>query len=342
MKQNETCQLLRKITVLLSSTKPTTASLSLKIVVRRITRRLIIGHARLMQARCIAAVTLLTVSIASCSSPEPVTEDRYQGSDALFTVLDDNITTSAGLKKIVAIDHSRLGAEAGSVMPPARVLIFSDPKLEALLLKINPLIAIDLPLRVLAYESVTDGNSRVVFNTFDYLRSRYQLGDLPELQAMFEARMAEVVQDIKPEQVSAFVNDTMQPDGIVTLTSPFDFETTIERITDAVDAQDDTLWFGKLDFQAQAKEQGIDIGPARLLLFGAPGPGAKAMAEAPTMGLDAFCQKLLVWQDSVGTVKVSFNDLLALAERQDVSKNVALRVVNYRLKSTFVDALEQE
>jgi uncharacterized protein (DUF302 family) len=134
----------------------------------------------------------------------------------------------------------------------------------------------------------------------------------------------------------------MQPDGIITINNLFDFETTVARLTAAIDAQDDTVWFGTVDFQARAQEQGTEIGPLRLLLFGGPGPGAKAMAEAPTLGLDAFCQKLLVWEDETGAVKVSFNDLLALADRQQAGKSPALRVINHRLTSTFGAALESD
>jgi uncharacterized protein (DUF302 family) len=246
------------------------------------------------------------------------------------------------LEKIVEIDHSRLGAEAGSVMPPARVLIFSDAKLDAELMMQNPLVAIDLPLRILAYESVSGGEGRVVYNSFAYLRSRYGLGESPELQARYDSSIAEALQGIEADQVAAFPSDTMQPDGITTIDSPFDLETTVRRLSAAIDAQDDTVWFGKVDFQARAKALGIDIAPAMMLLFGGPAPGAKAMAKAPTLGLDAFCQKLLVWQDEAGAVKASFNDLLALAERQGVPKSPALRVINHRLTSTFESALESD
>ena len=34
----------------------------------------------------------------------------------------------------------------------------------------------------------------------------------------------------------------MQPNGIVTLSSPFDFDETVERLTAAIGAQDDTVW----------------------------------------------------------------------------------------------------
>ena len=46
-----------------------------------------------------------------------------------------------------------------------KVLLFSNQKLESELGSINPLIAIDRPLRVLAYESVAN-SSRVTFNSF--------------------------------------------------------------------------------------------------------------------------------------------------------------------------------
>ena len=84
----------------------------------------------------------------------------------------------------------------------------------------------------------------------------------------------------------------------------------------------------------------METDPALLLLFGGPEPGAKAMADAPTLGPDAFCQKLLLWQDSSGTVQVSYNDLLDVADRQNVKKNFALRVINYRLNSIFSNALQ--
>jgi uncharacterized protein (DUF302 family) len=286
------------------------------------------------------AIAVVVAAGAGCSDPEPVTLARYAEPDRLFSMVEANVQASGTLEKIVEIDHSRLGAEAGSVMPPARVLIFSNPALDAELLARNPLVAIDLPLRILAYETVSDGEGRVIFNSFDYLRSRYELGDLPELLARYDSSIAEALQGIDAEQIAAFPSDEMQPDGITTIESPFDLETTIKRLSAAIDAQDDTVWFGKVDFQARAKEQGMVVAPAIMLLFGGPAPGAKAMAKAPTLGLDAFCQKLLVWQSETGAVQVSWNDLLALAERQGVPKSPALRVINHRLKSTFESALE--
>jgi hypothetical protein len=49
-----------------------------------------------------------------------------------------------------------------------------------------------------------------------------------------------------------------------------------------------------------------------------------------------------VWQDEDQKVLLSFNDLLALAERQETGKSIALRVINRRLEKTFQEALEPQ
>ena len=285
-------------------------------------------------------ILLCAPIILGCGDAESITDDRYESSDHLISVMESNVARSAQLEQIVTIDHSRLGAEAGSPMPPATVLIVSNPSLETQIVSINPLAAIDLPIRVLAYESEADKSTKVATNSFEHVRSRHDLGDTQGLESLFDETVAAVLQDVEQDQIQVFGDEGMQSDGILTLQSPFDFDTTVQRLVAAIDSQEDTVWFGRVDFQERAMGQGEELAPTLLLLFGAPAPGAKAMAGAPTLGLDAFCQKLLVWEDETGVVRVSFNDLLAAADRVDAPKSIALRVINRRLKSTFSGALE--
>lgn len=287
----------------------------------------------------IVLMALGAAVLAACSDPQPVSPERYREPDRLFDIMAANVAASGELEKIVEIDHSRLAAAAGGVMPPARVLLFSDPVVETELIRRHPPAALDLPLRALAYEAVPEGEARVIFNTYEYVRSRHALSAPAELGARYRHALETVLRGIDPSRIAAFEDDAMQPDGIVTLASPFDFSRTRDRLVDAIDAQDDTVHFGVVDFQQRAGDLGVEIPPTLLILFGGPAPGARAMAEAPTLGLDAFCQKLLVWESEGGTVRVSFNDLTRLAERQKVPKSMALRVINHRLDSVFRKAL---
>lgn len=289
-------------------------------------------------------VSAIAVFLAGCGEPEPIAPERYAKTDTYITQIKENVAGITGLVEVADIDHSRLAHEAGAPMPPARVLIFSDAKLESQLIQSNPLVALDFPLRVLAFESGADQSNQVTYNSFDYLTSRYQLDTSAtwSLRNDYAEVMAAALSGIPESARASFQYDAMQPDGIITLDSPFDFEETIKRVNAAIDSQDDTMHFGTIDFQDNARATGIDILPSYMILFGGPGPGGKAMSNAPTLGLDGFCQKFLIWQDQAGRTHLSFNDLLALADRQRVPKALALRVINSRLSKVFEDALAKE
>lgn len=270
---------------------------------------------------------------------QPVDASRFVEPDKLFEILEANVRSQAGWEVIVDIDHARLAAEAGSPMPPARVLIWSDPELDAAILAHNPLAAVDLPLRVLAYEVPDTGKAAVITNSYDFVARRHSLPDDAGIRSRYEAMVVTATKGIPNDAVASFPLDSMPDAGLVTLHSPHDFAATERRIIDAIQAQSDTVSFGKVDFAERSKSQGLDLRPTTLILFGGPGPGGKAMASAPTLGLDAFCQKLLIWQDEGGAVHVTFNDLVALAERQQVPVAIPLRVINRRIKKTFSEAL---
>ena len=95
-----------------------------------------------------------------------------------------------------------------------------------------------------------------------------------------------------------------------------------------------------MDFSAQAKASGADIVPAVLLLFGGPAPGGVAMADFPSIGIDAFCQKLLVYASPDGGSVVIFNDIAAMAELHYGRSAPPHAALNERLTATFSAAIK--
>jgi uncharacterized protein (DUF302 family) len=181
----------------------------------------------------------------------------------------------------------------------------------------------------------------VIANRFDFLVNRHGLPDDGAVRERHAAAVATATRGIGTKAIAQFASDQVPDTGLVTLDSPHDFETTEALLMKVIKAEPDTVHFATVDFTERARAQGVVLPPLRLILFGAPGPGGQAMREAPTLGLDAFCQKLLILEDANGAVQVIFNDLLALAERQQVPAGIPLRVVNRRINKTFSDALEQ-
>jgi uncharacterized protein (DUF302 family) len=76
------------------------------------------------------------------------------------------------------------------------------------------------------------------------------------------------------------------------------------------------------------------------LLFGGPAPGGVAMRDFPAIGLDAFCQKLLVYQDDTGQTRVIFNDIAAMARLHYGRSAEPHDLLNQRLTETFKTALK--
>ncbi len=97
---------------------------------------------------------------------------------------------SRNLTLFTQIDHSDLARRIGLTMQEAHVLIFGNPKGGTPLMIASPLLALDLPLKVLVWQSA-DGQVWVSTNSVAYLRDRYALpqeliGNLSVVDAVIE------------------------------------------------------------------------------------------------------------------------------------------------------------
>ena len=81
---------------------------------------------------------------------------------------------SRNLTLFAQIDHSDLARGVGLAMQEAHVLIFGNPKGGTPLMIASPLLALDLPLKVLVWQS-PDEQVWVSSNSVDYLRDRYSI-----------------------------------------------------------------------------------------------------------------------------------------------------------------------
>lgn len=272
---------------------------------------------------------------------------RFEGPDDAYETVAANAAALGELREhfevITDIDHARLATEAGSPMPPAHVLIVSDPSLDAAILALDVRIGVDLPLRVLAYadpREVAEPDWHAVATDLDLIADRHEITIDDDLRARWRDTVSTLLGSVAPEHVTSLPAPPPDADpGIVTLDSPHDFAETRRRLLDVITEQSDTIVFAEMDLAERSRGHGVDLPPTTLILFGAPAPGGLCMADAPILGLDGFCQKLLVWQDGDGAVHATFNDLVALAERQHATVSLPLRHVNRRIRSTLEGAL---
>jgi uncharacterized protein (DUF302 family) len=86
----------------------------------------------------------------------------------------ESILTEKGITVFARVDHSGEAAKAGLTMRPTQLLIFGSPKAGTLLMVTAPSLAIDLPLKALAWQ---DADDRVwlSYNAPDYLQRRHNI-----------------------------------------------------------------------------------------------------------------------------------------------------------------------
>ena len=101
--------------------------------------------------------------IASIASPYPV--------DVTIGKLKTFIA-SKGLNLFAHIDHGAGAEEAGLHMQPAHVLIFGHAKAGTPLMVASPLLALDLPLKILIWQDA-DKKIWASYNTPEFLIQRH-------------------------------------------------------------------------------------------------------------------------------------------------------------------------
>lgn len=242
--------------------------------------------------------------------------------------------------KYTIIEHSKLAEKSGENLSPSSVLIFSDPKVNTAILQVDPLSGLDLPFRILFYENA-EGETVVTATTADFIEKRHHLSDTAPL-AEYTNKLKAALARIEKSRMRPLDTTSMTKGyGVKQYQSAYDFETTLARFKEEVLGNNtDTLWFGEFDFTGDAAQLRVTLPRMMLLMFGAPAPGAKAMNGFKTLGLDAFCQKVLLIEQN-GIVSLYSNDIVDMARLHYDDNNLTHRVINFRLNRAYSSVVEK-
>jgi uncharacterized protein (DUF302 family) len=101
---------------------------------------------------------------------------------------------ASNLTVFALVDHSGEAKKAGLAMRPTQLIVFGSPKGGTPLMVASPTLAIDLPLKALAWEDA-DGKVWLSYNSPDYLKRRHEIpGDLLKNIASVGAVLAKAVE----------------------------------------------------------------------------------------------------------------------------------------------------
>jgi uncharacterized protein (DUF302 family) len=106
-----------------------------------------------------------------------------------------------------------------------------------------------------------------------------------------------------------------------TVRSAFAVDETVARIERAVTSAGMKV-FARIDQAAEARNVGLEMRPAVVILFGNPKGGTPLMVARPTVAID-LPLKALVWQDDRGTTWLTFNTPELLVRRHGLDPTLA-------------------
>lgn len=115
-----------------------------------------------------------------------------------------------------------------------------------------------------------------------------------------------------------------RPALIVEQGSTLGFSETVERLTDAIMGAGMTI-FAKIDHAANAREAGMTMPPATVLIYGNPEGGTPVMLSAPFAALD-LPLRVLVRQREDGTAAIVFRPVSMMLEQLCAPPDVAARL----------------
>lgn len=95
---------------------------------------------------------------------------RYSVTETLSRF--ESILKEKGLTVFARVDHSGEATKVGLAMRPTQLLIFGSPKAGTPLMVAAPSLAIDLPLKALAWED-EQGEVWLSYNSPEYLQQRH-------------------------------------------------------------------------------------------------------------------------------------------------------------------------
>jgi uncharacterized protein (DUF302 family) len=93
--------------------------------------------------------------------------------------------------------------------------------------------------------------------------------------------------------------------GIVTIPARQSVDQTVAKLQETLQAKGVKL-FALIDHSSEAEKAGMQMRPAKLLIFGNPKTGTPIMIASPTSAID-LPLKILVWEDDGGKVWISYN-----------------------------------
>ena len=126
----------------------------------------------------IVALATLFVALPAAAEDFQTIKSHYSVKETLDRLSET--LTKKGIKVMARVNHAAGAKSAGLALKPTELLIFGNPKLGTPLMQTNRMIALDLPMKVLAWED-EQGEVHVAYTMPKALAKRHSVEGKDEI-----------------------------------------------------------------------------------------------------------------------------------------------------------------
>ena len=220
--------------------------------------------------------------------------------ERITAILEDQ-----GFKVVLVVNHTEAAKSVELELAPTQVILARPSRfLERILLKRSDTIGIDLPVKILVFEGGEEGEIQVNSNSIGYLVDRHDIKLNDILLRLLQSKV---------EQFGEAAN------GLVTVESRQTMEDTVADLQEAIMSNPAFRIPLVLDYADDRGRHRFHRGRRLpvLIVFGNPLAGTPLMQADQRIGID-LPQKFLVWEDSDGSVNITYNDPFFIVARHNI------------------------
>lgn len=116
-------------------------------------------------------------------------ESRYTYAETIARL--SKAIADAGNTIFATIDQAQAAADAGLTLRPTSLIVFGNPKGGTPLMVAEPLVALDLPLKLLVWEE--NGRTNVAYVSMSEIAARYRIPGMDERIAAIDRMLGDLV-----------------------------------------------------------------------------------------------------------------------------------------------------
>ncbi|WP_276165686.1 DUF302 domain-containing protein [Zobellia alginiliquefaciens] len=243
-----------------------------------------------------------------------------QSFDETYAVLKASLEANENITIVAEVNHTANAASAELELNPTKIIFFGNPNLGTPLMQVNQQAGLDLPQRILVYQSDSE-EVYIGYNSTTYLANRHTVGDVSTLSTMAGA-LRNLSENAGIGEVTEQPSEVPADYKVLTVVSQETFDATYEGIMSVIEGNPNLKIVAELDHQANAANVELELLPTSVIIFGNPSLGTPLMQDKQTSALD-LPQKILVYENAEGEVKIAFNSPELFMSRHGVTDNDA-------------------